>query len=137
MADNKTNYLENKILDHVLRGNVPGTVFPQPASIWIGLFTSDPGDEGDTSGEVSTDGTGYARRQVTFNAASNGSTSNSNNVVFPKSTAPWGVLTHFALFDAEVGGNMLFYGPLSEPIAVDAANRRVEFEVGAITITEH
>ena len=50
-----SNYLENKILLHVF-GATPYTA---PATLYVALFTSDPG-EGGTGTEVS--GGSYARR---------------------------------------------------------------------------
>lgn len=135
MADNKTTYLENKILDHVLRGNVGATAYAQPAAIYIALLTATATEAGGGT-EVSTAATGYARQQITFNAAANGATANSAAIVFPKSTAAWGTITHFAIYDAATGGNMLYYGALSASVAITAANMKVEFEAGTITVTE-
>lgn len=135
MADNKTTYLDNAVLNHVLRGNVGGTAFTQPAAIYIGLFTAAPTAGGGGTEVVSTS-TGYARQQVTFSAASAGSSFNTNDIVFPKSTAAWGTVNSFALFDAATNGNMLYYGPLSASVNVDSANKKVEFEIGAITVQE-
>jgi hypothetical protein len=135
MSDNKTDFLENAMLNHVLRGNTGGTAYTQPSAIYIALFTAAPTDVGGGT-EVGSSGTGYARQQVTFAAASAGQTMNTNDIVFPKSTAAWGTVTHFALIDLATGGNMLYYGPLSASVAVDSANKKVEFEIGAITVTE-
>lgn len=136
MADNKTDYLETAVLNHVLRGATGGTAFTQPAAIYVGLFTADPTESGSTANEVSTSGTGYARQSVTFGAPSSGVVANTNNVVFPRSLAAWGNVTHFALFDASTAGNMLYYGPLTSPVSVDSANKKVEFEIGALTVAE-
>ena len=37
-----SDYLENKILDHVFKG----TVFTQPANLYVALFTAGPNDVG-------------------------------------------------------------------------------------------
>lgn len=135
MADNKTDYLEAALLNHVLRGSTGGTAFTQPAAIYIALYTVGPSDTGGGT-EVSSSGTGYARQQVTFGAPSGGACANTNDIVFPKSLAAWGTVTHFALLDAASGGNMLYHGPLSASVAVDSSNKKVEFEIGAISVTE-
>lgn len=50
----------------------------------------------------------YARQPVSFNAPSNGQTSNSADVLFPIANENWGSVTHIGVFDAQTGGNMLF-----------------------------
>ena len=35
------------------------------------------------------------------------------------STAPWGWVSHFALYDAAAGGNRLYHGPLQEPREIE------------------
>lgn len=101
-----TNYGENALLNAWLRG---GTL---PVPTHIGLLTSDPGEPGSGASEVSSSGTGYARIAIgsgaTFwGAASGGNVSNASAVDFPEALASWGTVTHFALFDAPSGGNMI------------------------------
>ncbi len=50
-----SNYLENKVLDHVLRN----TSYTSPTTVYVGLYTSDPTDAGSGT-EVS--GGSYARQ---------------------------------------------------------------------------
>ncbi|MFD2703825.1 hypothetical protein ACFSVM_25680, partial [Paenibacillus shunpengii] len=95
-----SNFLENKILNHVLRGEV----YAPPTELYIGLFTSDPGEAG-TGTEVT--GAGYARRPITFSPSTVGTTSNTADILSPASTAAWGTITHFGIFDALTGGNLL------------------------------
>ena len=101
-----TDYLENKLLDHVLRN----VAYTPPATVYVGLFTAAPGE---TGGGTEVSGGGYARQAVSFSAAANGQTSNSADITFPVATANWGTITHIALFDAATAGNMLWYGALS------------------------
>ena len=60
-----SNYLENAIIDAVLRN----TSYTSPTTVYVGLFTTDPTDA-DSGTEVS--GGSYARTAVTFSAPSNG-----------------------------------------------------------------
>jgi hypothetical protein len=129
MADNKTNYLENRILDHVL-AVVP---FSAPAAVYVALYTAAPGEAG---GGTEVSGNGYARVQAIFGAASGGQSTNSASIVFAKSTAAWGNVTHFAICDAPTGGNLLYHGPLSAAINVNAANIKIEFEIGTLIVAE-
>jgi hypothetical protein len=57
-------------------------------------------------------GGAYARQVITFGApaavngiGSNGA--NTGNIVFPTATLAWGIITHGALFNNIVAGNML------------------------------
>jgi hypothetical protein len=133
MPDNKTNYLENALLNHVLRGNVGGTAFPQPAAIFMALYTVLPTE---TGGGTEVAGNGYARQQITFTVPSGGQVSNNSLILYPNSTAAWGLVVGFGLLDSLSGGNLLYYGPFSSAVNIDAANRRVEIEAGSVIVQE-
>ena len=83
---------------------------------YVGLFTSDPAD--DNSGTECT-GTPYARQVATFTRVDS-TISNSALITFPESTNSWGVITHFAVFDAVSGGNQLWHGALTASKTVEA-----------------
>ena len=115
MSDALSNYLENKLLDLVLRKQSYTA-----HDIYVGLFTSDPTDVG-TGTEVS--GGSYARQAVTFTSPTGGATSNTADIYFPAASAAWGTVTHFALFDAVTGGNILFHGTLDIPKIINTADQ--------------
>lgn len=102
-----SNYAELKILDHVL-----GTAtFAKPAAVYVGLYTADPGEAGPGT-EVAA-GLGYARQAVAFSAAAAGQAVNAALVTFPPAAGgAWGTITHFGIFDAVSGGNLLLSGQL-------------------------
>jgi len=101
-----SNYLENKLLDHVLR-NVSYT---SPTTVYVGLYTSDPAD--DNSGtEVS--GGSYARQILSVTTATAGVVTSSADVTFPQATGNWGTITHIGLLDALTSGNLLMHTPLT------------------------
>lgn len=106
MAANKSNYLENAMINAVLRN----TTYTSPATVYLALYTTDP-TEADTGTEVS--GGSYARQSVAFSAPSDGATSNSGDITFPTATANWGTITHVGLRDASSGGNLLYYAALA------------------------
>lgn len=97
-----SNYLENAVINAVLRN----TSYTSPATVYVGLFTSDPTDAGSGT-EVS--GGSYARVAVTFGAPSNGVTTNSVAVEFAQATANWGIVSHIGIHDALTSGNLLFH----------------------------
>ena len=124
----KTNYLENALLDHVLRG----VQYPCPAGIYVALFTAAPGE---TAGGTEITGGSYARQGAVFTAAANGQVTNSSDVTFPQATANWGTITHFALLDAISGGNMLYYGALTTSKTINTGDQ-LKFATGGIAVTE-
>ncbi|HGY90389.1 MAG TPA: hypothetical protein ENK43_04355 [Planctomycetes bacterium] len=105
-----SNYLEDKVLDHVLGEGLRN--FTSPATLFISLHSADPGETG--ASELS--GNGYARVAANFAASSAGSSSISADVVFgPAVTADWLQATHFGVYDASTAGNFLMGGALTTP----------------------
>ena len=109
----KTTYLEQKLLNHVLLGEN----YTPPATVYIALFTTDPGKQGDTSGEVA-DPT-YERQPVEFSSATMDSVSGSichnvYDIEFAQATENWGTVTHAGIMDAQTGGNVLYRAPLTD-----------------------
>lgn len=102
-----TNYLEDKIVAHVLKA----TAYTVPATIYIALATALSNGEAGTFTEIATGG--YVRKAVSFGAVSNGTVLNNADIDFPQATAAWGTVTHIVLMDALTGGNPLFYQTLT------------------------
>jgi hypothetical protein len=123
-----SNYLENALINATLRN----TTFTSPATVYAGLFTTDPTDAG-TGSEVS--GGSYARKAITFAAPSNGVTTNSAAACeFDQATGSWGTITHFAIFDALTTGNMLYYGALTTSKTI-ASGDVFKFATSSVTVT--
>jgi hypothetical protein len=110
-----SNYLENAVINAVLRN----TTYTSPTTVYVALFTTDPTDA-DTGNEVAVGS--YARTAVTFDAPSNGVTSNSADVEFPQATASQGTITHIGLYDALTSGNLLFHTILDVPKTIDSGD---------------
>ena len=122
-----SDYLENAVLNHVL----VNTPFSSPTDVYLALFISDPTDA-NTGTEVS--GGGYERQKVTFGTASGGTVTNTEDVVFPETTAAWGTVTHFGLYDAATGGHLLFHGAL--PYSVDVeASQQIVIRAGNLSVS--
>jgi hypothetical protein len=126
-----SNYLENKILDHVLTA----TSYTQP-SRYLALFTADPGEAGSFTSEISTSGTAYARQAVTFAAASSGSSATNATVTFPTATANWGTVSHVAIVDGDTegAGNVLFYGAVTVSKLIETGDT-FQISSGNLTIS--
>ena len=124
-----SNYLETKLIDHLLRG-VPYT---PPSTVYISVHTADPGETG--ASEVS--GNGYSRYAYTCNQTSwsnvSGVAKNSNLITLPVATGDWGAVTHFGIWDASTGGNLLFSGALTVTKVVNQADT-VSFPVDFLNI---
>ena len=135
MPGSKSDYLEAKVLDHILGGGD----YTRPATVHAALFSAAPSDSG---GGTEASGGSYARVAVTNNAtnwpAATGTTtvkSNGTAITFPRATAAWGTMSHWALFDAATAGNLLYWGAITTPKAV-AIDDTPSFGAGALTITE-
>lgn len=127
------NVYENAYLDAGLgSGHAAGF----PATVYLGLYSAAPND---TGGGTELSGSGYARAAVTNNStnwpnASGGSKSNGAAIAFPIATADWATATHFGIFDASSGGNLIHYGALSTPRTILAGQQGV-FNPGNIVVT--
>ncbi len=129
-----TDYLENKILDHIL-GRVTYTV---PETLYIGLATS-VDDEGNIVGEPSSVA-GYARVEVPNNTtnfpnAVNGTKSNGTPIEFPEATGDWGTINYTFIADGDIGDeniNVLLYSQLTVPKVISAGDT-VSFLAGKLT----
>jgi len=94
MAANLSDFYENKIIDHMLRG----VAYTVPTTIYLALFTAVTGLEANSpTAEVS--GGAYARKACALDAASGGATANTSQITFATATADWGTVTHVALVD--------------------------------------
>lgn len=140
-----TDYLENAIIDWLWRGQAAPTL---GASLHIALFTSATTEAG---GGTEVTGGSYARVAVTRSLANfagtqsagsttastgtGGATSNNNAITFPAPTANWGSITHFAVFDAASGGNMLIHRALTQAKTVNNGDAAPSFAAGALGFT--
>jgi hypothetical protein len=122
-----TNYLEDKILDHVLR-NVSYT---SPTTAYLGLFTAAPSD---TGGGTEVSGGSYARQVLSVTTASTGITTSSADVTFPQATATWGTISHVGIFDALSTGNLLMYTALTTSKVIESGDI-LKVSSGNLTVT--
>lgn len=114
---NTTHFL-NRVAGNLFRTETTPAI---PNEYYIGLSTTEPNMSGSNVSEPSS-GAGYGRVLLdNLGAPVNGVVTNTANINFEESTASWGTVTHFVIFDAEIGGNLLMYGALSTPRVVEAA----------------
>ena len=96
-----SDYLETQLLNHTLRN----TAMASPATVYAGLFSTDPTDAG-TGTEVAV-----GRQAVAFDAPTGGACANSADLNW--TGMPAGAVTHIGIFDAATEGNLLYHGPLA------------------------
>jgi len=138
-----SDYLENKLVDHIFRS----ASFAKPAGLYVALLTAAPSDIG---GGTEVAGGGYARVNVApldtnwkatqggttgVSSGSGGATSNNIAITFPAPTANWGTVTHFGLYDAASGGNLLIWDALTSPRTILNGDPPPSFPVDALQIT--
>lgn len=141
MAD-YTNYLENKLADHLFR-----TTTYTPGTLYVGLITAVADKEVGTVTEVT--GGSYARVSVTKGDSSwkgthgsatgnssgtSGTVSNASAITFPAPTANWGVVTHFGIWDASTSGNLLIVAALTTSKTINNGDAAPSFAIDAMTI---
>lgn len=147
-----TDYLENKLIDWFFRAQAIGITGATaaagtgPTSLYYGLFTAAPSD---TGGGTEVSGGSYARVTVasslanyagtqssgstTASSGSGGLTSNNGTITFPAPTANWGSVTHFGVFDASSGGNLLIHGALTVAKTINNGDAAPSFAAAAFT----
>jgi len=94
-----------------------------PAEYFLGLSSTCPNLDGTMVSEPST-AAGYLRVKLdSLSEPTSGVVTNTASIDFEESTASWGTITHFVIFDSEnVGeGNLLMFGELTTPRSVEAA----------------
>lgn len=122
------NFIENEMLDHIFK---VGSYSP-PATVYVGLSTADPGDDGGGLAEPS--GNNYTRKAITFAAASSRAIAQTGVVTFNQATGSWGTISHWALFDASTSGNMMAHGSFAASKTIASGNTP-SIASGGIVIT--
>ena len=119
----KSDYGETQALTNLLSG-----------TLYVALCSSAPTDSqtGSTIPELS--GSGYSRGSTTFNV-SGGSATNASAGTFTASGGNWVTATHVAICSASSGGNVIYYGALTNSIGLSDGEQG-QFAIGQITITE-
>lgn len=136
-----SNYLEAKLLDHALRYST--APYTGASTLYLALFNNTSGsaatnlEAGTLTDEVSTSGTAYARKAITFAAATGNPTTSASSatVTFDTATASWGTITHVAVMDGGTAGsdNVLFYGAVTTSKTIDVGDT-FQVSSGSLTI---
>jgi len=124
-----SDYLEDKVLEHVFGGNA----YTAPTTLYVGLYTVAPTD---TGGGTEVSGGSYARQTAAFTVSGTNPTTASNSaaIEFPTATADQGTVVACGIFDALTSGNLLAYANLDASKAVDTGDV-FRFNAGDLDIT--
>jgi|TARA_R100000479_G_C6326732_1_gene179865 hypothetical protein len=124
-----SDYLEDKVLDHVFGGNA----YTAPSTLYVALFTVAPSD---TGGGTEVSGGGYTRKTAAFTVSGTNPTTASNTaaIEYPTATANYGTVVAVGVFDAASSGNLLAYANLSTSKVVSSGDI-FRFNTGDLDIT--
>ena len=139
-----SDYTEVNVLNSTLRG----VAYPIPTVTYVGLNESDPNESNGTASEVqTTNWPSYARVDAALGGAiASGWSAPAENTPL-KQTKNAKILafvandgsttrtaTHWSVWDAATGGNMLACGPLGTPVGI-AVTQNFVFDINSITVT--
>jgi len=144
---------ENKYIDWFFRAQALGVAGASaaagtgPTSLFVGLLTANPTDS--TAGTEVTGGS-YARVAVVSSLANwagtqgagttvassgaSGTTSNNGVITFPTPSAPWGVVTGFAIYDSLTAGAILYFGALTANKTINNGDPAPSYAAAALTV---
>jgi hypothetical protein len=92
------------------------SVLQNKPALFLGLYIMAPGRDGSGGSEVS--GAGYVRQPISFGNPVQGEMSNVNPIQYPQATADWGPVAGLGIWDAQVGGTLLWFDDFVEPLNV-------------------
>lgn len=137
-----SDYLENKIADHLFRT----TTYSQPSTLYMALNTAACSD---SSSGTEVSGGSYARVALnpsnsnwkgthgTTSGASSGTggtVTNASAITFASPTANWGTITHVRITDASTSGNDLFCIALTNSKTVNNGDAAPSFPIDALSV---
>lgn len=124
-----SNYMEDAIT-----GWINGTTFPAaPTNTFVQLYSQDPTDAGSATGALYTRVT-YAAGGWTRGTGGAGTLTNTNVITITSSAGSAATASHFAVFDASTGGNLIFHGALTASKSI-AVGDEVKFNASQLTLT--
>lgn len=126
-----STYFLNCIMGNVFQTKLsPGL----PSKVYLGLSSSAPDVDGSGATEPLASA-GYSRVELnSLDVPTNGVITNKSEISFPESSASWGTVTHFVLYDAPVNGNLLMFNVLSQARSVEQTTI-VMVKAGSLKLT--
>jgi hypothetical protein len=130
---NFSSYFQEQIADFMIGVAVDAP----PAGMLLALSTADPTDTG--LGIAEPVGLGYARQAILFNAYGTtplGTTMTGPTVdkIFTAVGGAWNIITHWAIFRSDGGGEMMWHGAVSVPKNIQTGDSFV-CNLGSLSLT--
>lgn len=126
-----TTYFLNQVMGNLFKTKETPAL---PSEYCIGLSSTAPNISGGNVTEPLSN-SGYKRVKLeNLSEPADGVITNEQAISFDESTANWGTMSHFVIYDALEAGNLLMYDTLSTPRNVEAATI-VTIKANSLTLT--
>ena len=126
-----TTYFLNQVMGNLFKTKETPAL---PSEYYIGLSSTAPDISGGNVTEPLSN-SGYKRVKLeNLSEPADGVITNEQAISFDESTANWGTMSHFVIYDALEAGNLLMYDTLSTPRNVEAATI-VTIKANSLTLT--
>lgn len=126
-----TTYFLNQVMGNLFKTKETPAL---PSEYYIGLSSTAPNISGGNVTEPLSN-FGYKRVKLeNLSEPTDGVITNEQAISFDESTANWGTMSHFVIYDALEAGNLLMYDTLSTPRNVEAATI-VTIKANSLTLT--
>ena len=126
-----TTYFLNQVMGNLFKTKETPAL---PSEYYIGLSSTAPNISGGNVTEPLSN-SGYKRVKLeNLSEPADGVITNEQAISFDESTANWGTMSHFVIYDALEAGNLLMYDTLSTPRNVEAATI-VTINANSLTLT--
>ena len=126
-----TTYFLNQVMGNLFKTKETPAL---PSEYYIGLSSTAPNISGGNVTEPLSN-SGYKRVKLeNLSEPADGVITNEQAKSFDESTANWGTMSHFVIYDALEAGNLLMYDTLSTPRNVEAATI-VTIKANSLTLT--
>ena len=150
MAGNKSDYLENLVINTVIGASTTINVAAVPSTLWVALLNTTandawlPTDTGEVRKDTTPSTAAYGRYKFTNSTAGNwtkatvGTVQNKATFTFTTSASTgWGTIQSAVIVttSSTTAGESLYWGDLSSPVTVSAGNV-VRFSTGTLVIGE-
>lgn len=126
-----TTYFLNQVMGNLFKTKEDPTL---PDAFYIGLSSTQPSKDGQSVTEPKKSA-GYKRVKLeSLSEPTDGVIKNNAAISFDESTANWGTMSYFVIYDQEENGNLLMYDALSTPRNVEPATI-VTIKANSLTLT--
>ena len=126
-----TTYFLNQVMGNLFKTKETPAL---PSEYYIGLSSTAPNISGGNVTEPLSNSRYKRVKLENLSEPADGVITNEQAISFDESTANWGTMSHFVIYDALEAGNLLMYDTLSTPRNVEAATI-VTIKANSLTLT--